>query len=99
VTDDAQLLAGVRERGQELAGELEQLPHVISVRGRGLMLACELDLPAPAVARRALLSERLIVNATGAATLRLLPPLTISRENVNDAARRLAAALTATAAE
>jgi acetylornithine/succinyldiaminopimelate/putrescine aminotransferase len=97
VTDDEQLLAGVREVGHLLAAALEALPHVTAVRGRGLMLACELDVPAPALARRALLEQRLIVNATGPTTLRLLPPLTIGSEHVEDAARRLAAALTATA--
>ena len=51
VTDDPALLGGVRELGQLLADALETLPHVSAVRGRGLMLACELDLPAPAVAR------------------------------------------------
>jgi acetylornithine/N-succinyldiaminopimelate aminotransferase len=89
----------VRQLGHLLAAALEPLPHVTAVRGRGLMLACELDVPAPAVARRALLEERLIVNATGPTTLRLLPPLTISTDHAEDAARRLAAALTATAAE
>jgi acetylornithine/succinyldiaminopimelate/putrescine aminotransferase len=99
VTDDELLLAGVRELGEELAGALEAQPHVTAVRGRGLMLACELDLPAPAVARRALLQERLIVNATGPTTLRLLPALTISRGQAEEAVQRLAAALAATAAE
>jgi acetylornithine/N-succinyldiaminopimelate aminotransferase len=99
VTDDEQLLSGVRELGDLLAAVLEPLPHVTAVRGRGLMLACELDVPAPALARRALLEQRLIVNATGPTTLRLLPPLTIGKEHVEDAARRLAAALTAMAAD
>jgi acetylornithine/N-succinyldiaminopimelate aminotransferase len=77
LTDDPQLLARVRELGQRLAEGLAHLPHVSSVRGRGLMLACELDIGAPEVVRRALLDQRLIVNATGPSTLRLLPPLTI----------------------
>jgi predicted acetylornithine/succinylornithine family transaminase len=99
VTDDEELLAGVRELGEELAGALQTLPHILAVRGRGLMLACELDVPAPAVARRALLQERLIVNATGPTTLRLLPPLTISPGHAEEAVQRLAAALAASAAE
>ena len=57
------------------------------------MLACELDVSAPAVMRRALLDERLIVNATGPATLRLLPPLTVSDEEIEDALARLAGSL------
>jgi acetylornithine/N-succinyldiaminopimelate aminotransferase len=59
------------------------------VRGRGLMLACELDVPAPAVVRRALLEQRLIVNATGPTTVRLLPPLTIGEGDVGEAVERL----------
>jgi acetylornithine/N-succinyldiaminopimelate aminotransferase len=93
VTEDPELLAGVRELGQRLVAGLEVLPHVLSVRGRGLMLACEVDVPAPAVVRRALLSERLIVNATGPTTIRLLPPLIVSEADIDDALERLGAAL------
>jgi predicted acetylornithine/succinylornithine family transaminase len=93
LTSDPELLAAVRELGQKLAGGLELLPHVLGVRGRGLMLACELDVPAPAVARRALLEQRLIVHATGPSTLRMLPPLTIGPGDVDEALARLAAAL------
>jgi acetylornithine/succinyldiaminopimelate/putrescine aminotransferase len=59
------------------------------------MVACELDLPAPALVRRALLEQRLIVNATGPTTLRLLPPLTIGHDEIDDALERLGAALEA----
>jgi acetylornithine/succinyldiaminopimelate/putrescine aminotransferase len=93
VTEDPELLADVRELGQRLAAGLETLPHVIAVRGRGLMLACELDVPAPAVVRSTLLSERLIVNATGPSTVRLLPPLIVSEADIDDALERLGAAL------
>jgi acetylornithine/N-succinyldiaminopimelate aminotransferase len=93
VTDDRALLERVRELGQRLAGGLERLAHVRSVRGRGLMLACELDVQAPALARRALLDERLVVNATGPTTLRLLPPLIVGETEIDDALARLARAL------
>jgi acetylornithine/N-succinyldiaminopimelate aminotransferase len=92
-TDREPLLARVRERGARLADGLSRLSHVLAVRGRGLMLACEVDLPAPDVVRRALLGERLIVNATGPTTIRLLPPLTISSDEVDDALARLGRAL------
>jgi acetylornithine/N-succinyldiaminopimelate aminotransferase len=97
VTDDPALLAHVRELGERLKVDLERLPHVVSVRGRGLMLACELDIAAPAVVRRALLEQRLIVNATGPTTVRLLPPLTIDRAEAQEASERLGAALAAEA--
>jgi predicted acetylornithine/succinylornithine family transaminase len=93
VTDEPALLASVRELGRLLAGGLERLPHVRAVRGRGLMLACELDVPAPAVVERALREQRLVANATGPSTLRLLPPLTTGPDDVQDALERLAGAL------
>lgn len=97
VTEDPALLAGVRELGQRLAVGLEALPHVVSVRGRGLMLACEVDMQAPEVVRRALLEQRLIVNATGPTTIRLMPPLTIGPGEVDEALARLGAVLSTVA--
>src|SRR6202167_793185 len=92
-TSSEDLLSGVRKRGVSLADGLARLPHVVAVPGRGLMLACELAVSAPPGMRRALLDERLIVNATGPATLRLLPPLTVSDEEIEDALARLAGSL------
>jgi acetylornithine/N-succinyldiaminopimelate aminotransferase len=95
LTDDERLLDSVRAQGARLAAGLAGLPHVLEVRGRGLMLACELDLPAPEVARRALLQQRLVINATGPTTLRFLPALIVSAREVDDALDRVAAALEA----
>jgi predicted acetylornithine/succinylornithine family transaminase len=98
-TDDPALLARVRELGESLAEGLRELPHVVAVRGRGLMLACQLDVPAPAAVRRALLEQRLVLNATGADTVRLLPPLTIGPEHVEQALSRLGSVLRSAVAE
>jgi predicted acetylornithine/succinylornithine family transaminase len=93
LTDDEALLDNVRERGRQLADGLEGLEHVVAVRGRGLMLAAELDLAAPEVMRETLFQQRLVTNATGPTTLRLLPPLTVSAAEVDEALRRLGAVL------
>jgi predicted acetylornithine/succinylornithine family transaminase len=90
---DPGLLAAVIEHGRRLAEGLDRLPHVLDVRGRGLMLACELDVAAPEVMSRALFEQRLVTNATGPSTLRLLPPLTVTADEVDEALRRLAAVL------
>jgi acetylornithine/succinyldiaminopimelate/putrescine aminotransferase len=45
------------------------------------------------VARRLLLEQRLVVHATGPETIRMLPPLTVSRDEVADAVGRLGAVL------
>jgi predicted acetylornithine/succinylornithine family transaminase len=90
---DESLLARVRELGELLAELIATLPHVTEVRGRGLMVAFDLDLDAPGVVRRALLEQHLVVNATGPATVRLLPPLVIGEAEVEDCVRRLRAVL------
>ena len=54
------------------------------------MCACDVTGDAPDLARRALIEERLVINATGPETLRFLPPLTIAEADVDDAVARLA---------
>ena len=68
---------------------LRELPGVVEVRGVGLMVAIDVTGDAPALARRALLEERLVINATGPRTLRFLPPLVVDAEQIDDAASRL----------
>jgi len=80
----------VREHGERLEDGLRGLG--LDVRGRGLMLAFGCD-DAPAVARRLLLEQRLVVNATGPDTIRLLPPLTVSAAEVEEAVGRIGSAL------
>src|SRR5207248_7415048 len=88
VHDDA-FLEDVHAKGELLLAGLERLP-VANVRGRGLMAAFDTE-GAPELARRLLVEQRLVVNATGPATIRLLPPLTVGREEIDDALARLAA--------
>jgi acetylornithine/N-succinyldiaminopimelate aminotransferase len=93
VIDDEALLASVRELGEHLRHAVAELPGVGEVRGRGLMIAFEL-IPshppgAPELVTRALTEERLVLNATGPTTVRLLPPLIIDRSQADEAVRRL----------
>jgi acetylornithine/N-succinyldiaminopimelate aminotransferase len=87
------LLARVRELGERLIEGVRELPRVVAVRGRGLMVACDVQADAPEVARRALLEQRLVVNATGPRTLRFLPPLVVSDAQIDEALSRVAAVL------
>jgi len=83
-------LAAVTQRGDQLAAGLRDLG--LEPRGAGLMVG--FDLPgAQDVARRALLEQRLVVHATGPTTIRMLPPLTVAAEEIDEAVRRLGAAL------
>ncbi len=94
VVEDPELLARVRALGARLANGLLDLPGVAEIRGRGLMLAADLVAgDAPELVRRALLEQRLVLNATGPATIRLLPALTISEADADEALARLKALL------
>jgi predicted acetylornithine/succinylornithine family transaminase len=87
LSDDA-LLASVRDLGERLRAGLAALPAAANVRGRGLMVAFDAD-DAPGLVRRALLDERLVLNATGPGTVRLLPPLIVTADEIDEALTRL----------
>ena len=72
---------------------LRELPGVHEVRGRGLMVAAEVEGDAPELVRRALLEQRLVINATGPRTVRFLPPLVVSDAEIDEAAARVGAVL------
>jgi acetylornithine/succinyldiaminopimelate/putrescine aminotransferase len=94
ICSDPALLARVHELGTRLMAGLHALPGVAAVRGRGLMVGVDFaDGGAPQLARRALLEQRLVVNATGPATIRLEPPLVVSESEIADAVGRLRALL------
>jgi acetylornithine/N-succinyldiaminopimelate aminotransferase len=81
---DADLLALVRERGDQLAAGLEGLPGVRAVRGRGLLVGAELDRPVGPVVD-ACRAEGLLVLSAGPDVLRLTPPLVVRRDEVDEA--------------
>jgi len=87
VVDDPDLLSDVADYGERLARGLAEI-GLRRVRGRGLMLAFETG-DGPGFAKQALLEERLVLNATGPDTVRLLPPLTVTPEEIDDALDRI----------
>jgi len=91
ICSDPELLARVRGLGERLRLGLAELPGVAAVRGRGLMVGIDLaeGVSAPDLARRALLQQRLVLNATGPATIRLEPPLVVQESEIDEALHRL----------
>jgi acetylornithine/N-succinyldiaminopimelate aminotransferase len=84
--DDAALLRGVRERGAQLRAGLEALDGVAGTRGRGLMVGVALEEGVDAAAVGAdLLQRGLVVNVPAPSTLRLLPPLVVNSDQVEQA--------------
>jgi len=91
VVDDEDFLAAVAGKGETLAEGLREL-GLARVRGRGLMLAFDVR-DGPAFARRALTDRRLVLNAPTPGSVRLLPPLTVTDEEIAEALRRIGALL------
>lgn len=76
-TIDDELLEVVADSGNLLAHALEQLPAVVEVRGRGLLLGVQLDRAAAPVVD-ACRERGLLVCTAGENVLRLTPPLTVT---------------------
>ncbi|GEA14186.1 acetylornithine aminotransferase [Moorella sp. E308F] len=90
------LVENARVLGEYFYQELERLvrefPQLTEVRGRGLLLGLEIDGPVDAVV--AACQERgLLINSLHGHVLRFLPPLTISKDEVDRAVAILKEAL------
>lgn len=77
------LLSDVKRKGKYIAAELSELPNVESVSGRGLMLGVESDKNAKELVNTLL--KRGVVCLTAKNKLRLLPPLTIPWDELEEA--------------
>ena len=91
------LRADVALRRGDLLQRLNELrqtePHITDVRGRGLMIGIELDVPQKEVRQRLIYDEHCFVGCSGTHTLRLLPPLCLSRAEADEWIQHLTRAL------
>jgi predicted acetylornithine/succinylornithine family transaminase len=82
---DPALLAGIRDRGKWLGHELNAIGartgRVRAVRGTGYMWGVDVTIPASEVVASAL-EEGLLVCTAGEHTVRLLPPLVATRDDL-----------------
>ena len=94
---DQGVLAGVEAKGAYLLDRLRALQQrhemVKAVRGRGLMLAVELNSPAEEILG-VCLSRGLLLSCQMGTVLRLLPPLTVTQEEMDQAVAILDGVLT-----
>jgi len=81
---DDELLSRVRKNGERLRAGLAGLPHVVEVRGAGLLVGAELDTEAQPIVDAAL-DAGLVCLTSGAHVLRLAPPLVVTAADVDRA--------------
>ena len=93
---DPAFLEHVREISDYLAESLDDLaannPKVLELRGRGLMRGIRVD-GAASVVREAAQQHGLLVATAGDDVLRMVPPLILGREQVDEAIQKLGTAL------
>jgi acetylornithine/succinyldiaminopimelate/putrescine aminotransferase len=68
---------------------LAAIPGVAAVRGRGLLLAAELQAGDSKEVASALLDAGLVTNAVTPTALRLAPPITVTDAEIDEALRIL----------
>ena len=83
VIESTGLLDQVRDTGEYLRGALAAVPGVVQVRGDGLLIGIDLAAETAPAAVAAALDAGFIINSTGPKTLRLAPPLILTREQAD----------------
>ena len=100
VMEKENLVENARTMGEYLMSELKKLQaspegkHITDVRGRGLMVGVEFDIPQADVRKPLVYDQHCFTGCAGTNLLRLLPPLCFTKENVDDFIERLTAILT-----
>ncbi len=84
---DEKLLQSVREKGEYFREGLKKIDGVKEVTGMGLMIGIHTDKPAAEVANECM--KRGLLVLTAHSNVRLLPPLTISKDDIDFALKIL----------
>ncbi|KMJ60478.1 acetylornithine aminotransferase [Bacillus sp. LL01] len=86
VLSETDVIRNSVEQSQYLLTELESLKanysNVKEIRGRGMLIGILIDGDAMKIVNKAM-DEKLLILSAGANVIRLLPPLTVSKEEVN----------------
>ena len=93
VFEEENLVENAHEVGEYLIAQLKELqktqPHIVDVRGRGLMIGIDLDIPHKDVRQPLIYHEHCFTGCAGQNILRLLPPLCLTKAEADDFIERL----------
>lgn len=97
VLDDENLIAAAETKGNAITSALHNAlagnPHIVEIRNKGLMVGIELDTPCAELVKSALASQ-LLINVTQDKIIRLLPPLIITDEQIQQLVNTLVPLIT-----
>ena len=97
VMEQENLVENAREVGDYLLTKLKELqqtqPHITDVRGRGLMIGVEFDVPHSDVRKKLVYEQHCFTGCAGTNHQRVLPPLCITKAEADDFISRLTTVL------
>jgi len=86
------MLENCQKMGDYFISELEEIkkkfPFVKEVRGKGLILGMELKIDGSSIVKE-MLKKKILINCTMGNVLRFLPPLIVTKEEVNRVVKAL----------
>ena len=93
VFEEEKLVENANVVGSYLIEQLKELQktekHIVDVRGRGLMIGIDLDIPHKDVRQPLIYQEHCFTGCAGTNILRLLPPLCLTKQDADDFIERL----------
>ena len=93
IFEKREIVKHVREVGEYLWEKLEDLmaEHdvILAHRGAGLIQGLEFSIPAAPLVERALLEEQLVIISAGANVIRMVPPLIVTKEQVDTMIKKM----------
>ena len=93
VMESEHLVDNAHETGEYLIAKLKELqaeePHIKEVRGRGLMIGIDLDMPHKALRQNLVYTQHCFTGCASTNILRLLPPLCFTKSMADDFIGRL----------
>ena len=95
VIESEHLVENAAEVGEYLMQAIRdaQIPHVVEVRGRGLMIGIELDIPYKEPRTKLVSEQHCFTGCSGTNVLRLLPPLCLTKQEADSFIAKLKAVL------
>ena len=93
VFEEENLVENANAVGSYLIEQLKELQkteqHIVEVRGRGLMIGIDLDIPHKDVRQPLIYQEHCFTGCAGTNILRLLPPLCLTKQDADDFIMRM----------
>lgn len=93
VMKEEHLVDNAAEVGAYLLARLQEIPGIKEVRGRGLMIGIEMEQPVKELRKQLIFEQHVFTGASGTNTIRLLPPLCLTRVQADEFLARFRAVL------